>query len=117
MQGITTVQMHGGVMQMSHTAVEKCGRRELAEYCLHFHHVGDVKDAVAQGQVSHESYFIGNAVRDGINKGITVHGTHQSLVQRNVITGQKVWNLHRRWQRTRQCSGRECGDVSRGAGQ
>ncbi|MBV72484.1 MAG: hypothetical protein CMH52_14260 [Myxococcales bacterium] len=89
MQGITTVQMHGGVMQVSHAAVEKCGRRELAEYCLHFHHVGDVKDMVRTGEASHESYFVGNAVKEGINKGITIHGTHNALVQNNVIADQK----------------------------
>ena len=89
MQGITTVQMHGGVMQMSHVAVEKCGRRELAEYCLHFHHIGDVKHAVSSGAVSHESYFVGNAVQEGINKGITIHGTHHALVQGNVVHNQQ----------------------------
>ena len=34
--GITTAQMHGGVMQVSHTGVEKCGRRGLAEYAFTF---------------------------------------------------------------------------------
>ena len=32
-----------------------------------------MKDAVSKGETTHESYFIGNAVKDGINKGITVH--------------------------------------------
>ena len=89
MQGITTAQMHGGVMQISNTEVSKCGRRELAEYCLHFHHIGDVKDAVEQGHETHESYFIGNSVSEGINKGITIHGTHRAPVQQNVISDQQ----------------------------
>ena len=37
-QGITTAQMHGGVMQVSPLAW-KMWSPELAEYCLHFHHV------------------------------------------------------------------------------
>ena len=77
-----------GVMQLSHTSVEHCGRRNLAEYCLHMHHVGDVKYRVWAGQNSHESYFIGNAVRYGVNKGITL-GTHRALVQHNVITDNR----------------------------
>ena len=85
MQGITTAQMHGGVMQVSHTGIEKCGRRELAEYCLHFHHVGDVQSAVSAGHATHESYFVGNSIQEGINKGITIHGTHNALIQSNVI--------------------------------
>ena len=59
--------MHGGVMQMSHAA-EKCGRRELAEYCLHFHHVAMLKMLSARDRQP-LTYFIGNAVREGINKG------------------------------------------------
>ena len=48
-----------------------------------------MKDAVSKGETTHESYFIGNAVKDGINKGITVHGTHHALIQDNVIYNQK----------------------------
>ncbi|MGB0591136.1 MAG: hypothetical protein ACPGU1_15780, partial [Myxococcota bacterium] len=88
-QGVTTMQMWGGSMQVSHAAVSHCGRRELAAYCLHFHHLGDVTHLVESGQASHSSYFIGNAVSDGINKGITVHGTHRALVQQNVVLNQR----------------------------
>ncbi|MEC7987608.1 MAG: right-handed parallel beta-helix repeat-containing protein [Myxococcota bacterium] len=84
-QGITTAQMNGGTIQISHAAVEYCGRRQLAEYCLHMHHIGDVKYRVWSGENQYESYFIGNAIQNGVNKGITIHGTHRSLVQRNVI--------------------------------
>ena len=85
MQGITTAQAHMGVMQISHASVEQCGRRQEAEYCLHFHHVGDVKALVENEVNDFESYFVGNSIRDGMNKGITVHGTHNALVQQNVV--------------------------------
>ena len=84
-QGITTAQMHGGVMQLSYTAVEHCGRRNLAEYCLHMHHVGDVQYRVWSQENQTESYFIGNSIQNGINKGITIHGTHRALVQHNIV--------------------------------
>ena len=88
-QGITTMQMWGGSMQISHAEIADCGRRELAAYCLHFHHLGDVEHLVSSGQASHASYIIGNAVERGINKGITVHGTHRALVQHNVVLNQR----------------------------
>ena len=72
-----------------HAEVADCGRRELAAYCLHFHHLGDVEHLVDSGEASHASYFIGNAVERGINKGITVHGTHRALVQHNVVLNQR----------------------------
>ena len=84
-QGITTAQMHGGVMQISHASIEHCGRRELAEYCLHMHHLGDVQYRVWAGQNDYESYFVGNSIQHGVNKGITLHGTHRALVQHNVV--------------------------------
>ena len=89
MQGITTSQRHGGVMQISHTAIDGCGRRELAEYCLHFHHVGDVKALVDNGTNDYESYLVGNSIQNGINKGITIHGTHRALIQQNVVFDQR----------------------------
>ena len=85
MQGITTSQRHGGVMQISHAAVDGCGRRELAEYCLHFHHLGDVKALVENGTNAYESYLVGNSIQNGVNKGITIHGTHRAIIQKNVI--------------------------------
>ncbi len=85
MQGITTRQAHMGVMQVSHAAVENCGRRQVAEYCLHFHHIGDVKALVEDGVNDFESYFVGNSIQKGMNKGITIHGTHHALVQQNSV--------------------------------
>ena len=37
----------------------------------------------------YESYFIGNSIQRGSNKGITVHGTHNALIQGNVIFNQR----------------------------
>ena len=94
-QGITTRQEHHhGAMQLSHVEIERCGRRDLAEYCLHLHHAGDVKRQVHDAEhmgahQGYESYFIGNSIQRGTNKGITVHGTHNALIQGNVIFNQR----------------------------
>ena len=74
-QGITTRQAFGALMHIENVRVEKCGRVLLGEYCLHFHLIGDCPDCV----------FRGNVVTQSVNKGITVHGTHHSLVDHNVI--------------------------------
>ncbi len=62
-------------MHIENVRVEKCGRVHLGEYCLHFHFAGDCPQCV----------FRGNVVTYGTNKGITVHATHHSLVDRNVV--------------------------------
>ena len=62
-------------MRISHTRVENCGRISLGTYCLHLHLVGHCTDCA----------FEGNAIVNGVNKGITVHGTHESLVDNNVL--------------------------------
>eukprot|EP01084_Bolivina_argentea_P243509 408211_1 len=74
-QGITTRQAGGGIMQMDNVKIEKCGRVELGQYCLHFHLIGDCP----------ECRFRGNVITKATNKGITVHGTHHSLVDNNII--------------------------------
>ena len=75
-QGIVTRQAgNDGLMHIENVRVEKCGRVLLGEYCLHFHYAGDCPECI----------FRGNVVTEGNNKGITVHGTHHSLVDRNVI--------------------------------
>ncbi len=62
-------------MHIEYVRVEKCGRVHLGEYCLHFHYRGVCPDCA----------FIGNVVAQGTNKGITIHSTHRSLVDRNVL--------------------------------
>lgn len=66
-----------GTMHISNAKVEKCGQRGIeGKYCLHFHKSGDCPDCV----------FENNAVEFGHHRGITVHGTHRSLVTNNVGT-------------------------------
>ena len=74
-QGLTTVQVGGGVMVVEWARVENCGRVALGEYCLHWHLVGDCPDCA----------FRGNVVEGGVNKGITLHGTHNATVDDNVV--------------------------------
>jgi len=77
-QGITTMQMvdaEDSYMHMEYVRVENCGRMRMGGYCLHFHLVGECP----------RCKFIGNAVTNGVNKGITVHGTHRATVERNVV--------------------------------
>jgi len=74
-QGITTRQAFGGQMIMQYTRIDNCGRPYLGYYCLHFHYVGVCPDCV----------FKGNAITDSNNKAISVHETHQTLVDSNVV--------------------------------
>jgi len=74
-QGITTRQAFGGTMVMEYTRIDHCGRPYLGYYCLHFHYVGVCPDCA----------FKGNAITDSNNKAISIHETHQSLVDRNVV--------------------------------
>ena len=66
-QGIVTMQMDGGSMQLHYTRVDNCGRVALGHYCTHFHHLDDCPDCK----------LVGNAILDGANKGVTVHATHR----------------------------------------
>merc|ERR1719361_538405 len=74
-QGITTRQAFGGTMVMEYTRIDNCGRPYLGYYCLHFHYVGVCPDCA----------FKGNAITDSNNKAISIHETHQTLVDRNVV--------------------------------
>ncbi|KAL3910723.1 MAG: hypothetical protein SGPRY_008954 [Prymnesium sp.] len=74
-QGIATIQYAPGSMQLWHTRVEKCGRVKEKCYCTHFHLANNCPDCK----------LIGNAIVDGNNKGVTVHGTHSTLLQDNVV--------------------------------
>lgn len=75
-RGLHTVMHTGGIMQISHTRVEKCGQRgEQGRYCLHFHVLKSCPMCK----------FTGNAVEDSFQRGIVVHGTHNSKVEDNVL--------------------------------
>ena len=74
-QGITTVQAGGGLMVMEWARVERCGRVALGQYCVHLHLVGKCASCAVRGVV----------VDGGVNKGITIHGTHDATVEENVV--------------------------------
>eukprot|EP00937_MAST-01D_sp_MAST-1D-sp2_P000340 g340.t1 len=75
-QGIHTVQGFGGSTRVTYTRVEYCGQRGvLGRYCLHMHLLGHCPSCE----------FTGNAVYESHQLGITVHGTHDALVDQNVL--------------------------------
>lgn len=74
--GLHTIHMHHGVARIQNTRVEKCGQRGVeGKYCLHFHHMHDCPDCL----------FANNAIENSQQRGIIIHGTHQSLVENNVL--------------------------------
>ena len=58
-------------MAVEYARVERCGRVALGEYCLHLHLVGDCPSCAMRG----------NVVEGGVNKGITLHGTHHAHIE------------------------------------
>ena len=89
-QGLHVIQMgagqpSSGYMHISYTRVSNCGQRGfLGRYCLHFHHVSHCP----------RCRFEGNAVEDGEQRGITIHGTHDAMVKDNVVWNVKGSNLY-----------------------
>ena len=86
-KGLHGIGTYGGTMRVSHTRVEWCGQSAAepplgtgvkGRYCLHMHHMSHCPECVVEG----------NAIEHGIEKGVTVHDTHDMLVHRNV-----VWDL------------------------
>ncbi|CAK9057639.1 Cell surface hyaluronidase (Cell migration-inducing hyaluronidase 2) (Transmembrane protein 2) [Durusdinium trenchii] len=75
-KGLHTISAHGGVMDVRYTRIEYCGQQNhMGKYCLHFHHAGQCADCV----------FMGNTIYESAQVGITVHGTHRSLVENNIL--------------------------------
>ena len=74
-QGIVTSQRNTGVFVMENVRVENCGRLEVGEYCTHLH----VLESCVECRIA------GNAIVNGVSKGITVHRTHDSIVDNNVV--------------------------------
>ena len=62
-------------MVMEWARVERCGRVALGQYCVHLHLVGKCASCAVRGVV----------VDGGVNKGITIHGTHDATVEENVV--------------------------------
>jgi len=92
--GLHTMQTHGGVTRITNTRVEKCGQRGVeGKYCFHFHKMGSCPDCL----------FKGNAIENSQQRGIIVHGTHDTRVEDNVLynvrgagvyleDGNEMWN-------------------------
>jgi len=85
-EGLHTIQANGpGYMDMRYARVEFCGQRPvMGRYCLHFHLLKKCPRCVFQG----------NAVVDGEHIGITVHGTHDAVVDQNVVWDAKANGLY-----------------------
>ena len=74
-EGMHTM-MFGGVLQLDHVRTDNCGQRyTLGRYCIHMHLIGHCADCRVAS----------NAVVEGEAKGITIHGTHDALVDNNVL--------------------------------
>jgi hypothetical protein len=71
----TRQQGYNKAMKIHHTKLTTCGKPELGEYCLHFHHVGFCPACS----------FVGNSVSDSQNKALTVHATSGARVEQNVL--------------------------------
>ncbi|CAE8605090.1 unnamed protein product [Polarella glacialis] len=85
MEGLHVIMTGSGYMDLRYTRVEYCGQRPImGRYCLHFHMMKKCPRCVFQG----------NAVVEGQHVGITVHGTHQSLVDQNVIWDARANGLY-----------------------
>ena len=74
-EGMHTM-MFGGVLQLDHVRTDNCGQRyTLGRYCIHMHLIGHCADC----------RIASNAVVEGEAKGITIHGTHDALIDNNVL--------------------------------
>ena len=74
--GLHTIGFHAKHHMIHYARVENCGQLGVAgKYCLHFHHAEDCPNCS----------FVGNAVERGEQRGIIIHGTHNSLTERNVL--------------------------------
>ena len=68
----------GGVYDIRYARFENCGVQDMkGRYCSHFHLSSTCPDCK----------MIGNAYENAIQSSVTIHGTHHSLVDNNVM-----WN-------------------------
>lgn len=81
----TTDTAGSGVTDIQNVRVEKCGQRGiLGRYCLHLHYRGNCP----QCQIRN------NAIEYSQQRGIVIHGTHQSLVESNVLYDVRGANVY-----------------------
>lgn len=83
-RGLHVMGAYDGIVRITHTRVEWCGQSAaqpplgtgvLGRYCLHLHHISHCPECLLEG----------NAIEHGLEKGVTVHDTHDALVHRNVL--------------------------------
>ena len=85
-RGASTQLSGNGRMSISNVEVDHCGKQShMGRYCLHFHLSGFCGTACA---------FVNNSVHDTFQRGIVVHGTHESVVSGNVIYNARGANIY-----------------------
>ncbi len=85
--GLHTIQMYGGTMKIQNTRVEKCGQRGVAgKYCFHFHKVNNCPDG--------DCMLKNNVAEFGTQRGIIVHGTHNAIVENNILYNVRGANVY-----------------------
>ncbi|KAJ1626510.1 hypothetical protein T492DRAFT_910036 [Pavlovales sp. CCMP2436] len=73
--GLHTIVSHSTAV-IEYARVEKCGQRGRGgRYCMHLHQCGQCPTCA----------FRGNAIENSHQGGITVHGTHSSTVEENIL--------------------------------
>ncbi len=82
--GLHTILMYGGSMKIQNTRVEKCGQRGVAgKYCFHFHKVDNCHDE--NGEKKSKCVLKNNVAEYGTQRGIIIHGTHNAIVEDNIL--------------------------------
>ena len=85
-RGAATQLSGNGKMKISNVEVDHCGKQtHMGRYCLHFH---------LSGYCADNCVFANNSVHDTFQRGIVVHGTHQSLVKGNTIYNARGANIY-----------------------
>ena len=65
-----------GLLKISYARVDTCGQSEVTgRYCIHMHVLGECPDCLIKGC----------AVEEGWHAGITIHGTHHSVITENTL--------------------------------
>ena len=83
--GLHVVHMFEGVSRIQNVRVEKCGQRGVeGKYCFHFHKLNDCKDCLLKNNVIENSH----------QRGIIVHGTHNSIVENNILFNVRGANVY-----------------------
>jgi len=83
--GLHVAHMFEGVSRIQNVRVEKCGQRGVeGKYCFHFHKLNDCKDCLLKNNVIENSH----------QRGIIVHGTHNSIVENNILFNVRGANVY-----------------------